>query len=79
MSALSGSKVKAAFRAIRQTAFLSENNRERLDLIQTAIGEARAEERRKVVEWLREEDAARPGDNWLGWIAGRIEKGDHRG
>lgn len=50
---------------------------EAAQLIATALKEARADERRKVVEWLREEDAARQGDNWLGWIAGRIEKGEH--
>lgn len=48
-----------------------------LAAIASALDEARAEERRNVVEWLRTEDACRPGDTYLGWIAGRIERGEH--
>jgi hypothetical protein len=31
----------------------------------------------RIVAWLRAMDAERPGDNFCGWIAGMIERGDH--
>lgn len=35
------------------------------------------QERAAIVAWLRREDAKRPSDNWLAWVAQMIERGDH--
>lgn len=32
----------------------------------------------QIVAWLRSEDEKRPLDNYLAWVANRIERGDHR-
>ena len=40
--------------------------------------EAKKVWREAQVAWLRKEDAGRPSDNYLGWIAKRIERGEHR-
>lgn len=38
---------------------------------------AAEQERAAIVAWLRAEDAARPSDNFLAWVASRIERGEH--
>ncbi len=43
----------------------------------TPIERTAEQERAAIVAWLRAEDAKRPSDNWLAWVARMIECGDH--